>query len=89
MSKPVILITGDRVAIEQTQAVLPWITGVVVKESIGRYATNSVSPERARELIRAGAKTATENIRRAKPFAFEPPIELDGDARTLAKVLKL
>lgn len=76
---PVVLITGDRVTIEQTRAALPWITGVVVKESIGRFATNSVSPERARELIRAGAATAIERIAAAKPFVFEPPITLELD----------
>jgi D-amino peptidase len=76
---PVVLITGDRVAIEQTQAALPWIHGVVVKESIGRYATNSVSPERARDLIRAGAAHAIEHLASAKPFVFEPPITLELD----------
>ena len=76
---PVVLISGDRAAVEQTQAVLPWITGVVVKESIGRFATNSVSPERACELIHAGARTALAGIARAKPFVFEPPIVLELD----------
>ncbi|MDB5040953.1 MAG: peptidase, partial [Candidatus Eremiobacteraeota bacterium] len=56
-----------------------WITGVVVKDSIGRYATNSVSPARARELIRAGAKEAIGRIAEAKPFVFEPPIKLELD----------
>jgi D-amino peptidase len=74
---PVVLITGDRACIDQTQAVLPWITGVVVKDSIGRYATNSLSPARARELIRAGAKEAIAQVAAAKPFTFEPPIALD------------
>jgi D-amino peptidase len=76
---PVVLITGDRVTIEQTRAALPWITGVVVKDSIGRYATNSVSPERARELIRAGATAAIQNAAGAEPFVFAPPIELELD----------
>jgi D-amino peptidase len=74
---PVVLVTGDRACIEQTKAVLPWVTGVVVKESIGRYATNSLSPPRARELIRAGAKEAIARVAEAKPFTFEPPIALD------------
>lgn len=76
---PVALITGDRAAIEQTLAVMPWLTGVVVKDSIGRFATNSLSPARARELIRAGARQAIERIADAKPFTFEPPIALDLD----------
>jgi D-amino peptidase len=76
---PVVLITGDRAAIDQTRAVLPWVQGVVVKESIGRYATNSVSPERARDLIRAGAIAAIEGLAGAQPFVFEPPIVLELD----------
>ncbi len=76
---PVVLISGDRVAIEQTQTALPWITGVIVKESIGRYATNSVSPTRARELIRAGATQAIQRLGEAQPFVFAPPIALELD----------
>ncbi|HTD36264.1 MAG TPA: M55 family metallopeptidase [Candidatus Limnocylindrales bacterium] len=76
---PVVLITGDRACIEQTKAVMPWIAGVVVKDSIGRYSTNSVSPARARELIRAGAKAAIERLGEARPFTFEPPIALEMD----------
>ncbi len=76
---PVVLITGDRATIEQTVAEMPWLTGVVVKESIGRFATNSVSPERARQLIHAGAKTAIERLADARPYVFEPPIALELD----------
>ena len=76
---PVVLITGDRACIEQHKAVMPWITGVVVKDSIGRFSTNSFSPEHARSLIRAGAKEAITNRAQAKPFTFEPPIELTLD----------
>ncbi|MBV8299640.1 MAG: M55 family metallopeptidase [Candidatus Eremiobacteraeota bacterium] len=76
---PVVLITGDRACVEQTKAVMPWITGVAVKDSIGRYATNSLSPARARELIFAGAKEALGRLPQAKPFVFEPPIALELD----------
>jgi D-amino peptidase len=76
---PVALITGDRACVDETKAVMPWLTGVVVKDSIGRYATNSVSPQRARELIRAGARDAVARLAEAKPFTFEPPIALELD----------
>ena len=76
---PVVLITGDRACIEQTKAVMPWITGVAVKDSIGRFSTNSLSPARARELIRAGASEAIGCIAAAKPFTFEPPVTLELD----------
>ncbi|HEY4439066.1 MAG TPA: M55 family metallopeptidase [Candidatus Elarobacter sp.] len=76
---PVVLVTGDRAAVEEQEAAMPWITGVVVKDSIGRYATNSVSPARARELIRAGARAAIERLDEAKLFTFEPPITMELD----------
>ncbi|GAC1402099.1 MAG: M55 family metallopeptidase [Candidatus Velthaea sp.] len=76
---PVVLVTGDRVSVEHTTSVMPWVTGVIVKDSIGRFSTNSVSPARARELIRAGAKAAIEKLGQAKPFVFEPPIALEID----------
>jgi D-amino peptidase len=76
---PVVLVTGDRVAVHQMLSFLPWATGVVVKDSIGRYATNSLSPARARELIHAGAREAIGRVGEARPFTFEPPIALDLD----------
>ena len=74
---PVVLVTGDRRCVEETKAVMPWVTGVVVKDSIGRFSTNSVSPERARELIRAGAREAIERLGEAKPFTFDAPYTFD------------
>lgn len=76
---PVLLITGDRVTVDSAKAQMPWITGVVIKESIGNYCVDSMSPERACEAIRAGAAEAIQRASEAKPFAFEPPIALDID----------
>ncbi len=76
---PVVLITGDRTTIEDARAQMPWITGVVVKESIGHFSVNSLSPQAAREAIREGAKRAIETRDRAKPFVFDAPITLDID----------
>ena len=76
---PVTLITGDRVAVQETLEHLPWVTGVITKEPIGRYAANSLSPAKVRELIQAGARTAIESATQARPFTFEPPITLDVD----------
>lgn len=76
---PVLLITGDRVTVEGAKAQMPWITGVVVKESIGHYAANSISPKAAQAAIRAGASEAIKNAKNAKPFVFEPPITMEID----------
>ena len=76
---PVALVTGDRTTVDGARAHLPWIVGVAVKESIGRYAVNSLSPEAARTRIRAGACEAIERIAEMRPFVFEPPIVLEID----------
>lgn len=76
---PVLLITGDRVTIEGAKAQMPWITGVIVKESIGNYAVDSISPQAAQAAIREGAAQAMRNVAQAKPFVFEPPIVMEID----------
>jgi D-amino peptidase len=73
----VALITGDRVTVEDAQLHLPGITGVIVKESIGYFAVDSLSPEVARERIRSGAREAIENIARVKPYVFATPTTLE------------
>jgi D-amino peptidase len=76
---PVVLITGDRTTVEGAQAQMPWLEGAIVKESIGRFAVNSLSPEAARAAIRAAARRAVARVNEAKPFVFEPPVALELD----------
>lgn len=73
---PVVLVTGDRTIVEETLRYLPWAVGVAVKDSIGYYAVNTLTPKAAQAAIFAGAHEAVARIARAKPFAFAPPIEL-------------
>ncbi len=73
---PVLLITGDRVVVDDVAQHLPWVTGVVVKEGIGHYAADSLTPNAAQAAIRAGAREAMRRIGEAKPFTFAPPITL-------------
>jgi D-amino peptidase len=73
---PVVLITGDRTIVEDVARDLPWVTGVAVKDAIGYYAANSLTPSAACTAIAEGAKAALRALDRAKPFAFEPPIDL-------------
>jgi D-amino peptidase len=79
MGLPVLLITGDRTTVESAKAQMPWITGVIVKESIGHYGVNSMSPAAACDAIREGAQRAVRDAGQAKPLRFEPPITLEID----------
>jgi D-amino peptidase len=73
---PVVLVTGDRATIETVTAALPWVTGVVVKDAIGYYSANSLTPVAACNAIRDGAREALKALPHAKPFTFQSPIEL-------------
>jgi D-amino peptidase len=55
---PVVLITGDRTTAEEAAPFCPGLESVVVKESVTRFAAANLHPDRARELIREGARRA-------------------------------
>lgn len=74
---PVLLISGDRTIVEETQHYLPWVTGVIVKESIGHYAADSMTPSAAQAAIRAAATQAITQRAQAKPFTFDGPVTME------------
>jgi D-amino peptidase len=73
---PVVLITGDSTIVAETTRAMPWAVGVAVKDAIGFTAVNSMTPAAACEAIRSGAREAMGRIEQARPFIFEPPLEL-------------
>jgi D-amino peptidase len=73
---PVVLVTGDRSIVESVQRRLPWAVGVAVKDAIGYFAANSLTPAAACHVIEEAAREAIAHVPRAKTFTFEPPIEL-------------
>jgi D-amino peptidase len=73
---PVLMVTGDRTIVQETLRVLPWAVGVSVKDSIGYYAINTLTPQAAQAAIRAGAREAMARRDSAKPFTFAGPVEM-------------
>jgi D-amino peptidase len=65
---PVVLVTGDRCACEETAALIPGVHTAVVKEHVSRVAAHSLHPARACALIR---ETAAKAI--AGAAGTEPP----------------
>ncbi len=76
---PVVLISGDQNACADARSFMPWVETVQVKEAVGRYAANSLSPHEARTAITAGMQKALANLPRsgAKPYAFASPATLE------------
>jgi D-amino peptidase len=73
---PVVLVTGDQTACEETSAVLPGVHTAVVKQSVSRFAASSLHPELARELIRSTATEALEDLADARARGQRPAPEL-------------
>lgn len=76
---PLLLVSGDRVVVEHVKEHMPWVTGIVVKEGIGHYAADSITPKAAQAALRDGAARAIRDAAKAKPFTFEPPVTLEID----------
>jgi D-amino peptidase len=67
---PVVLVTGDRCACEETAALIPGVRCAVVKEHVSRLAAHSLHPDRACALIRETAQQAVAAASGAEP----PPL---------------
>jgi D-amino peptidase len=71
---PVVLVTGDRCACEETAALIPGVHVAVVKEHVSRLAAHSLHPDRARALIRERAQAAVAAAAGAEPPPLEPGV---------------
>jgi D-amino peptidase len=69
---PVVLVTGDRCACEETAALIPGIHAAVVKEPVSRTAAHSLHPSRACALIRETAQKAVAAAPGAEPPSLAP-----------------
>jgi D-amino peptidase len=67
---PVVLVTGDRCACEETAALIPGVHCAVVKEHVSRLAAHSLHPDQACALIRETAQKAIAGAGAAEP----PPL---------------
>ncbi len=75
---PVLLVTGDRaVCREATELLGAGLTTVEVKVGLGRFSARMKTPQRARELIEAGAKQALQDLRAVAPYDPGKPCEIE------------
>jgi D-amino peptidase len=74
---PVVLITGDDATGHEARAFMPEIEVVAVKRSVTRFAAESLHPDRACELIRAGAARAVGRAGAIAPPAIGLPATLE------------
>ena len=67
---PVVLVSGDRCACEETAALIPGVHAAVVKEPVSRVAAHSLHPARACALIRETTERAVAGAAAASPPAL-------------------
>jgi D-amino peptidase len=74
---PVVFISGDDVAIEETRRLLGDVEGAVIKRAISFHSASTMTPKAAQQLIRARVKTALERRSAFKPYVVRAPVTLD------------
>ena len=74
---PVALLTGDAATAEEARPFLPDLEAVVVKDSLGRFAAQSLHPTVARARIHDGARRALGRLDELRPPVIELPARLD------------
>ncbi len=77
---PTVFICGDRTGVEEARALVPEMEGVAVKEGLTTSAKLftqvpgiHLSPEKARDQIREGAKRAMQKIGQIAPYRLSGP----------------
>jgi D-amino peptidase len=71
---PVVLVTGDRCACEETAALIPGVQQAIVKEHVSRLAARSLHPELACALIRERAQVGIERAASTAPPPLDPGV---------------
>jgi D-amino peptidase len=73
---PTVMVSGDRAAVAEMQALVPQVEGAIVKEGLSRHLARSKSPAQAQQIIRAAMKQALDRLTEIPPYRLPPPYTL-------------
>ena len=74
---PVIMVSGDNVAVAETQVSIGDVEGAVVKWAKGFHSAQTLMPEAAYRVIRDRTRAAIERIDEFEPYVLESPLRLE------------
>lgn len=74
---PVIMVSGDDIAVAENQVIIGDVEGAVVKWASGFHSARTLTPEAGYEVIRTRTKSAIDRIADFEPYVLETPIELE------------
>jgi len=74
---PLVFVSGDAHAIKQARDLIKNIVGVPTKEGVGLWGVRTLTPKRACDMIRKGAKEAVSKIDDIRPVVMKKPIMME------------
>jgi D-amino peptidase len=74
---PVVFISGDDIATEETRRLLGDVEVAAVKRAISFHAASTMTPKAAQQLIREHVKAALQRRSAFKPYVVKAPVTLD------------
>ncbi len=74
---PLVFVSGDSHAIVQARQLVKNVVGVPTKTGTGLYGVHSLTPKKARELIRRGVKEALDKKSQIRPYVVKRPVMME------------
>lgn len=74
---PIIMVSGDDIAVKENRDAIGPIEGAVVKEAISFHSAKTLTPQAAYKLIAEKTKSAIQNIEKYKPLKTKTPVTVD------------
>ena len=74
---PIIMVSGDNIAVAETQVIVGDIEGAVVKWARGFHSAQTLTPEAAYDVIRERTRAAIERIEEFEPYVLQAPLRLE------------
>jgi D-amino peptidase len=74
---PVVMISGDDIAVGEARELLGEVEGAVVKRAISFHSAATLTPEAAQTMIRGAVKRALDGRSAFRPYSVRTPIALD------------
>jgi len=74
---PVVMVSGDDVAVREARELLGDVEGAVVKRAVSFHAAATLTPEAARAVIRDRVRAALGRRAAFKPYVVRTPVRLD------------
>jgi D-amino peptidase len=74
---PVIMVSGDQVAVAETQVILGDVEGAIVKYAMGFHSARTLTPAAAVDVIAQATRAAIGRIDEFEPYVMQTPVQLE------------